>query len=126
MKMWSGRFSKDTDDSANDFNSSLSFDIRFYKYDISGSIAHAKMLHKIGILDVRELNLIVEGLSDIFKELENGTLELNRNSEDIHMAIEDQLTKRIGDAGKKLHTARSRNDQVSLDTRMYLRDECHN
>ena len=124
MKLWAGRFTKDTDESANDFNSSLSFDIRFYKHDIQGSIAHAKMLRKIELLDETEVELIITGLEKILTGLENNSLELSPDAEDIHMAVEELLTKLIGETGKKLHTARSRNDQVALDTRMYMRDQC--
>ena len=126
MKLWAGRFSKDTDDSANDFNSSLSFDIRLYKHDIKGSIAHAMMLGKIGVLNDDEVKKLVTGLEEISSDLSDGTIELNPEAEDIHMAVEELLTLRIGDTGRKLHTARSRNDQIALDTRMYLRDECRN
>nr|HPJ22983.1 argininosuccinate lyase [Clostridia bacterium] len=126
MKLWAGRFSKDTDDSANDFNSSLSFDIRLYKHDIKGSIAHAMMLGKIGVLNDDEVKKLVTGLEEISSGLSDGTIELNPEAEDIHMAVEELLTLRIGDTGRKLHTARSRNDQIALDTRMYLRDECRN
>lgn len=124
MKMWSGRFSKDTDKNANDFNSSISFDVRLYKYDINGSIAHAKMLNKIGVLSDEEGVSIVNALGNILLSIENGTLKFSSDAEDVHMNIEKMLTDKIGDTGKKLHTARSRNDQVALDLRMYLRDEC--
>lgn len=123
MKMWSGRFSKDTDKLANDFNSSISFDMRLYKHDINGSIAHAKMLGKTGILTKNEANEIVSGLTQILLSIEDGKIEFDIDSEDIHMNIEKILTEKIGETGKKLHTARSRNDQVALDIRMYLRDE---
>ncbi|MCK5758678.1 MAG: argininosuccinate lyase, partial [Clostridiales bacterium] len=123
MKLWSGRFSKDTDQWANDFNSSISFDKRLYAYDIHGSIAHAKMLNKIGILNYDEKILIIETLSEILNSIDQGKIEFSKDAEDIHMNIETILTEKIGATGKKLHTARSRNDQVALDIRMYLRDE---
>jgi len=123
MKMWQGRFKKQEDESVNDFNSSISFDSRMYKSDITGSIAHARMLGNTGIIDKSESEKIIEGLKGILADLESGSLEFDMKSEDIHMFVEEVLTNRIGDAGKRLHTARSRNDQVALDTRMYLRDE---
>lgn len=122
MPMWEGRFSKKLDERTNDFNSSIKFDHRMYKQDIKGSIAHSKMLSKQGIIK-EEAKSIIEGLNKILEDLENGKLEFDPNSEDIHMFIEEELTKRIGDNGKKLHTARSRNDQVVLDIRMYLKEE---
>ena len=123
MPMWEGRFSKKLDERTNDFNSSIKFDHRMYKQDIKGSIAHSKMLSKQGIIKEEEAKSIIEGLNKILENLENGKLEFDPNSEDIHMFIEEELTKRIGDNGKKLHTARSRNDQVVLDIRMYLKEE---
>lgn len=123
-KMWAGRFEKDLDKQADDFNSSIHFDSRMYKQDIIGSIAHAEMLSNRNIISVVEKTQIIEGLSAILEELENGSLVFDMNAEDIHMFVESELTKRIGDAGKKLHTARSRNDQVALDIRMYLMAEC--
>jgi len=123
MKLWSGRFSKDTDKWANDFNSSISFDKRLYAHDIHGSIAHAKMLNKIGILSNSERALIIDTLKEILTSIGKGEIEFSNDAEDIHMNIETILTEKIGEAGKKLHTARSRNDQVALDIRMYLRDE---
>ncbi len=123
MKLWSGRFSKDTDIWANDFNSSISFDKRLYKHDIDGSIAHAEMLAKINILNDKEASLIIQTLKDIKNEISEGKIQFSKDSEDIHMFIEKILTDKIGETGKKLHTARSRNDQVALDIRMYLRDE---
>ncbi len=122
-KMWAGRFLKALDERANDFNSSIRFDKRLYKHDIRGSIEHATMLHGVGLLTREELSAIVDGLTDILGELESGALEFDPESEDIHMFVEAELTKRIGDAGKKLHTARSRNDQVALDLRLYMREE---
>ena len=123
-KMWAGRFSKALDKKADDFNSSISFDSRMYKQDITGSIAHASMLAKQGIISVADCELIIEGLGAILEDIESGKLEFDMNCEDIHMFVEAELTARIGDAGKKLHTARSRNDQVALDVRLYLRDKC--
>ena len=123
MVLWEGRFKKELDSRTNDFNSSISFDSRMYKQDILGSIAHTTMLEKQGIISSKDKEKIVEELSNILNEIENGTLSIDKNAEDIHMFIETELTKRIGDSGKRLHTARSRNDQVSLDTRMYLKDE---
>ena len=122
-KMWAGRFQKALDKEADDFNSSIHFDCKMYKQDINGSIAHAKMLCKQGIISNDEMQVLVEGLDGILDDLNSGKLQFNMNAEDIHMFIEAELTKRVGDTGKKLHTARSRNDQVALDVRMYLRDE---
>lgn len=122
-KMWAGRFSKELDERVNDFNSSVSFDARMYKQDIRGSIAHAKMLGDTGIIGKGESEKIVEGLTGILNDIDGGTLLIDPNAEDIHMFVEQVLTERLGDAGKRLHTARSRNDQVALDIRMYLRDE---
>ena len=126
MPMWEGRFSKKLDERTNDFNSSIKFDHKMYKQDIKGSIAHSKMLEKQGIIKEEESKSIIDGLKGILKDIEDGTLEFDPNSEDIHMFIEAELTKRIGSNGKKLHTARSRNDQVALDIRMYLKDEVEN
>ena len=122
-KMWAGRFSKELDERVNDFNSSVSFDARMYKQDISGSIAHATMLGDTGIIDKSESEKIVEGLTGILNDIDGGKLLIDPNAEDIHMFVEQVLTERLGDTGKRLHTARSRNDQVALDIRMYLRDE---
>ena len=122
-KMWAGRFSKEVDSKVNDFNSSISFDQRMYKQDILGSIAHSKMLAKVGILTDDEKDLIVTNLQQICDDIESGVLDIDYTAEDIHMFVEQVLTNRIGDVGKKLHTARSRNDQVALDIRLYLRDE---
>ena len=122
-KMWAGRFSKQLDKLADDFNSSIRFDCRMYKQDIEGSIAHALMLASKGIITADDSSKIIEGLTGILEDIETGVLEFDMNAEDIHMFIESELTKRIGDAGKRLHTARSRNDQVALDIRMYLRAE---
>ncbi|MBR2613886.1 MAG: argininosuccinate lyase, partial [Clostridia bacterium] len=121
-KMWAGRFAKSLDSKADDFNSSIRFDCKMYKQDIVGSMAHAEMLSKQDIISVADCEAILGGLSDILAELESGELDFDMSCEDIHMFVEAELTKRIGDAGKRLHTARSRNDQVALDIRMYLRD----
>ena len=122
-KLWSGRFSGATDSRADDFNSSIGFDKRLYRHDILGSIAHARMLGKKGIIASEEANLIESTLSDILQEIEDGSLDFDYGCEDIHMFVEKVLTDRIGDVGKKLHTARSRNDQVAFDFRYWLRDE---
>ena len=121
--MWAGRFAKALDVKADDFNSSIRFDSKMYKQDIRGSIAHAQMLAAQGIISASDSEKIVEGLCTILEDLESGTLAFDMACEDIHMFVEAELTKRIGDAGKRLHTARSRNDQVAVDVRMYLRDE---
>ena len=123
-KMWAGRFQKALDKEADDFNSSIHFDCRMYKQDITGSIVHAEMLSRQGILTGKEKLQIVNGLSSILEDLESGILSFDMDAEDIHMFVESELTKRIGDAGKRLHTARSRNDQVALDIRLYMAAEC--
>ena len=123
MKLWAGRFSKDTDNRVNSFNSSLSFDSRMYKNDIEGSMAHAKMLGATGIISGEDVEKIIEGLTGILADIEAGKLTFDNDAEDIHMFVESELTARIGDAGKRLHTARSRNDQVALDVRLYLAEE---
>mgnify|MGYP000864613931 CR=1 FL=1 len=123
MKLWGGRFSKNTDKLTDDFNSSIRFDCRLYKHDIKGSIAHAKMLGRCGIISRDESDLICRTLEEILSDIENGQIEFDIDAEDIHMNIEKILISRIGDTGKKLHTGRSRNDQVALDIRMYLKDE---
>ena len=124
MKLWAGRFQKETNDVVNDFNSSIQFDGRLYREDITGSIAHATMLGKQGIIEEHESEKIVAGLKEILKEVDAGELDVfNPEYEDIHMNVEVELTKRIGDTGKRLHTARSRNDQVALDMRMYVKKE---
>ena len=123
-KKWAGRFSKALDKEADDFNSSIHFDCRMYKQDITGSMVHAMMLKNQGIISVEEYAEILNGLSSILEDIDNGRLQFDMNAEDIHMFIESQLTERIGDSGKKLHTARSRNDQVALDIRKYLFEEC--
>jgi argininosuccinate lyase len=126
MKLWSGRFQKETDALVNDFNSSISFDSRLYKEDIAGSLAHAKMLGDCGIISGEDAAAIDKGLREILADIEAGKVEFTADNEDIHMNIETLLTARIGDAGKRLHTARSRNDQVALDFRMYLRGQIGN
>ena len=123
MKMWDGRFSKALNSRVNDFNSSISFDCRMYREDITGSIAHATMLGRCGIIEQSEAELICKTLKEILSDLENNRLEIDLQAEDIHMFIESVLTERIGDTGKRLHTSRSRNDQVALDIRMYLKRE---
>ncbi|MFA6309767.1 MAG: argininosuccinate lyase [Clostridia bacterium] len=123
MKLWGGRFQKNTDKAVDDFNSSISFDGRMYKHDISGSIAHSKMLGKCGIIPAVDSELIQKTLLEILAEIESGKIEFETDAEDIHMNIEKILISKIGEAGKKLHTGRSRNDQVALDIRMYLKDE---
>ncbi len=122
-KLWAGRTDGATEQIADDFNSSISFDSRMYREDITGSIAHAQMLSHKGILTNAEAEALTEGLAGILEDLENGSLAIDRTSEDIHMFVEQELTSRLGDVGKKLHTARSRNDQVALDIRMYLRNQ---
>ena len=122
-KLWAGRFSKEVDETVNAFNSSIAFDGRMYKQDITGSIAHATMLGDCGIISKEDSRQIIEGLQGILADLESGELELDPTAEDIHMFVEAELTKRLGDVGKRLHTARSRNDQVALDIRLYLREE---
>ena len=123
MKLWGGRFTKETNQLAHNFNASLPFDRKLYSHDIDGSIAHVTMLAKQGILTDAEKELIVAGLISIKEDITNGTLEFNETSEDIHSFVEENLIARIGDVGKKLHTGRSRNDQVALDMRLYTRDE---
>ena len=121
--MWAGRFQKQLNSRVNDFNSSIHFDCRMYKQDINGSIAHVTMLGKCGIISEDDAALIRKTLGEILNDLDAGTLAFDMNAEDIHMFVESELTARIGDVGKRLHTARSRNDQVALDLRLYLRDE---
>lgn len=122
-KLWGGRFQKDTDALVNDFNQSISFDQRLYKQDIEGSKAHAGMLGACGIISQEDVKQILAGLDSILADIEAGKVEFSTDHEDIHMNIETLLTQRIGDAGKRLHTARSRNDQVALDFRMYVREQ---
>ena len=123
-KLWAGRFAKQADKIADDFNSSIGVDCRMYQQDITGSMAHAAMLAACGILSPEDAEEITKGLEGILQDINSGALQLDMTAEDIHMFVEAELTKRIGDTGKKLHTARSRNDQVALDLRMYLREEC--
>lgn len=123
MKLWGGRFRKETDSLVNDFNSSIQFDCRLYQEDIQGSIAHAAMLVKQGIISQEDGQKIRRGLDDILADIEAGKVEFTADHEDIHMNVETLLTERIGEAGKRLHTARSRNDQVAVDLRLYLRRE---
>ena len=122
-KMWAGRSGKETAKAADDFNSSIAVDGRMYRQDIEGSLAHAEMLAGCGIITYGEYGVIAEGLKGILADIESGALALDPDAEDVHMFVEAELTKRVGEAGKKLHTARSRNDQVAEDMRMYLRDE---
>ncbi len=123
MAMWAGRFKKELNSEVNDFNSSISFDARMFEFDILGSIAHAIMLGKKGIIPEADSKMIVQNLGDILDDLKSGKLQFDMNAEDIHMFIEAELTSRIGEVGKRLHTSRSRNDQVALDIRLYLRNE---
>ena len=123
MKLWAGRFQKETDTLVNDFNSSITFDARMYKEDIAGSIAHATMLGKQGIIEAHEAEKIIEGLKVILADIDAGQVEFSLENEDIHMNIETMLTQRIGDTGKRLHTGRSRNDQVAVDFRLYVKGE---
>ena len=120
MKLWKGRFQKEADPKTNDFNSSISVDSRMYREDIEGSMAHATMLGACGIIEKGESEKIVEGLQGILADLDSGALMIDPDAEDIHTFVEGELTARIGDAGKRLHTARSRNDQVALDVRLTL------
>ena len=122
-KMWTGRTSGVTDKIADDFNSSISFDSRMYKQDIIGSMAHATMLGAKNIISKSEADILIDGLQGILSDIENGKLAIDMTAEDIHMFVEQVLTERVGEVGKKLHTARSRNDQVALDVRMYLREQ---
>ena len=122
-KMWAGRSEKETAPIADDFNTSIHFDCRMYRQDIMGSMAHAAMLGHCGILTPAEAAALQDGLAGILSDLDEGTLTINPAAEDIHMFVEQTLTERLGDVGKKLHTARSRNDQVALDLRLYLLDE---
>ena len=123
MKLWGGRFAKSTDSQVNDFNSSIRFDGRMYRQDITGSIAHATMLGEVGVISKEDSHLIVKTLGEILEDIDNGKVEFTEDAEDIHMNIETILISRIGDVGKRLHTGRSRNDQVALDIRMYIKDE---
>lgn len=123
MALWAGRFSKEIDAGVNAFNSSIAFDARMYRHDIQGSIAHATMLGDCEIITKEDSAQLVTGLEGILADLDSGALEFDPNAEDIHMFVEAELTRRCGDVGKRLHTSRSRNDQVALDLRLYLRDE---
>lgn len=122
-KLWGGRFTKETDKFVHDFNASISYDRKLYKQDIRGSIAHVTMLASSGILTETERDAIIDGLNSILRDIESGVLEITPDYEDIHSFVEAKLIERIGDTGKKLHTGRSRNDQVALDMRLYVRDE---
>ncbi|MBN2880273.1 MAG: argininosuccinate lyase [Clostridia bacterium] len=121
-KLWGGRFTKSTNAAVDDFNSSIRFDQRLYYFDIMGSIAHAEMLGKQNIISSEDAEKIVNGLNEVMKDIENGTAEFDISAEDIHMNVEKLLTERIGEPAKKLHTARSRNDQVAVDSKMYTKD----
>jgi argininosuccinate lyase len=125
MKLWGGRFTKETNQLVHNFNASISFDQKFYVQDIEGSIAHVKMLAKQGIISNEEKEQIINGLTGIKEDIHNGSLVIDGESEDIHSFVEAHLIERIGDAGKKLHTGRSRNDQVALDMKLYTRDEIY-
>ena len=122
MKLWGGRFEKKTDGLVDDFHSSITFDKRLYHQDIAGSIAHATMLGEQGIIPQADADAIVEGLKGIEADIAAGKVQFELDVEDIHMNVEKLLIERIGDAGKRLHTGRSRNDQVALDDRMYVKD----
>ena len=124
MKLWAGRFHKELDKTTDDFNSSISFDSRMVKEDIEGSIAHATMLGECGVLAPEEAAKICGGLAGILADLESGKLAIDETAEDVHTFVEGELTARLGDTGKRLHTARSRNDQVAVDLRLYLKKEC--
>lgn len=123
MKLWGGRFTKETNQLVHNFNASIGFDQKFYHQDIRGSIAHVTMLAKQGILTESERDVIIDGLRGIERDIENGSLPISSSSEDIHSFVEANLIERVGDTGKKLHTGRSRNDQVALDMKLYTRDE---
>ena len=126
MQLWKGRFKKELSKTTNDFNSSIPFDSRMYREDIEGSIAHATMLGKCGIISEESSREIIKGLSGILADIDSGKLKIDMEAEDIHTFIEGELTKRIGDNGKRLHTSRSRNDQVALDIKLYLKKEIVN
>ncbi len=123
MKLWGGRFTKETNQLVHNFNESLSFDRKFYRQDIQGSIAHVTMLAKQGILSHEDETVIIDGLKGILSDIEEGRLEILPGAEDIHSFVEEKLTERVGEAGKRLHTGRSRNDQVALDMKLYTRDQ---
>ncbi len=122
-KLWGGRFSGQTDELALCFHSSIAFDSRLYRHDIKGSIAHAQMLGKQGIITKQDSESIVKSLETILADIESGVLKIDMNAEDIHSFVESELVSRIGDPGRRLHTGRSRNDQVALDMRMYIKEE---
>ena len=122
-QLWGGRFTKETDKLVYAFNASISFDRKLYRQDIRGSMAHARMLAKQGVIGKEDEESILSGLKEILEDIENGSIEITEQYEDIHSFVEAELTRRVGEAGKKLHTGRSRNDQVALDMRMYTRDE---
>ena len=122
-QLWGGRFTKETDQLVYNFNASITFDRKFYKQDIEGSIAHVKMLGKQGILTEKERDDIIRALEEILADVESGKLEITSEYEDIHSFVEANLIDRLGDTGKKLHTGRSRNDQVALDMRLYTREQ---
>ena len=124
MKLWGGRFQKETNHLVDDFHSSISFDKRLYAQDIRGSMAHAKMLRRQGILSTEDEQAIQRGLREILADMEAGKIAFPPESEDIHMLVESILTERIGEAGKRLHTGRSRNDQVATDMHLYAKDTC--
>ena len=124
-KLWAGRFTKELDKTAFGFNSSIDVDSRMYRQDITGSMVHAEMLAKQGIISDKECKEITDGLAAILEDIESGALKISDEAEDIHSFVEGELTARIGASGKKLHTARSRNDQVAVDLRLYLRDEAN-
>ena len=123
MKLWGGRFTKEENQLVHNFNESLSFDQKFYHQDIQGSIAHVTMLAKQGIVSEEDRKAIIDGLNSILADIESGKLVFTKEHEDIHSFVEANLIERIGDAGKRLHTGRSRNDQVALDMKLYCRDE---
>ena len=123
MKLWAGRFQKETDTLVNDFNSSITFDARLYQEDIEGSMAHAAMLGKQGIIEEHEAEKIIDGLKAILEDIKAERVELTTDNEDIHMNVESLLTGRLGETGKRLHTARSRNDQVAVDFRLFVKRE---
>ena len=123
MQLWKGRFQKALSKTTNDFNSSISFDSRMYREDIEGSIAHSAMLGKCGIISQEDADAIGQGLKEILADIESGKLTIDPEAEDIHTFIEGELTSRLGDTGKRLHTARSRNDQVAVDIKLYLKKQ---
>ena len=122
-KLWGGRFTCGTDKAVDDFNSSIRFDQRLYRHDIMGSVAHAEMLGKTGVISLEDSQTICKALKEVLDDIDAGKVEFRIDAEDIHMNVETLLIEKIGAAGKRLHTGRSRNDQVALDIRMYLKDE---